>query len=140
MVETQATGDKPRLLKLKEMEEAIRVRTAELKITEVEALQGYETMTFEEKNQGKFMSTFPYPYMNGYLHLGKLRTNDLCFSTATNFVFFRSRLLNVQVRVRFSLPTPAGKESSLPPRLPLHRHAHFSFRKQTQARNRSRQN
>ena len=27
-------------------------------------------MTIEEKNKSKFLVTFPYPYMNGYLHLG----------------------------------------------------------------------
>lgn len=34
-------------------------------------LEGYESMSFEEKNKGKYFATFPYPYMNGYLHLGK---------------------------------------------------------------------
>ena len=28
-------------------------------------------MEFEAKNATKYMSTFPYPYMNGFLHLGK---------------------------------------------------------------------
>lgn len=36
----------------------------------MEPLSGYEEMKFEEKNATKFMSTFPYPYMNGFLHLG----------------------------------------------------------------------
>lgn len=27
-------------------------------------------MTFQEKNDGKYLATFPYPYMNGHLHLG----------------------------------------------------------------------
>ena len=27
-------------------------------------------MTLEEKNNSKYFATFPYPYMNGYLHLG----------------------------------------------------------------------
>jgi leucyl-tRNA synthetase len=35
-----------------------------------EALPGYEALEFEEKNKGKYLTTFPYPYMNGYLHLG----------------------------------------------------------------------
>lgn len=30
----------------------------------------YSGMTTEEKNGSKYMVTFPYPYMNGYLHLG----------------------------------------------------------------------
>jgi leucyl-tRNA synthetase len=56
------------------------LRQIELKMQEVqratqegnaEALSGYESLDFEDKNKGKFMTTFPYPYMNGYLHLGK---------------------------------------------------------------------
>jgi len=39
---------------------------------ESDALEGYQSLEFEEKNKGKFMTTFPYPYMNGYLHLGTL--------------------------------------------------------------------
>ena len=39
--------------------------------TEAQHVQGYEQMSFEDKNNGKYMGTFPYPYMNGYLHLGK---------------------------------------------------------------------
>jgi len=31
-------------------------------------------MGFEEKNATKYLATFPYPYMNGYLHLGKSRS------------------------------------------------------------------
>ncbi len=38
---------------------------------EAEAKAGYESVSWEEKNRGKYMVTFPYPYMNGYLHLGK---------------------------------------------------------------------
>ena len=38
---------------------------------ETDAPQGYEELEFEAKNATKFMSTFPYPYMNGFLHLGK---------------------------------------------------------------------
>jgi leucyl-tRNA synthetase len=30
----------------------------------------YSGMSTEEKNGSKYMVTFPYPYMNGYLHLG----------------------------------------------------------------------
>jgi leucyl-tRNA synthetase len=30
----------------------------------------YLSKSFEEKNDSKYMCTFPYPYMNGYLHLG----------------------------------------------------------------------
>jgi len=44
-------------------------------IYEVEATHGYESMEFEAKNATKYMATFPYPYMNGFLHLGKLILN-----------------------------------------------------------------
>lgn len=30
----------------------------------------YMNKTFDEKNSEKYLCTFPYPYMNGYLHLG----------------------------------------------------------------------
>jgi leucyl-tRNA synthetase len=36
-----------------------------------QATEDYTTkMTVEEKNKEKYLVTFPYPYMNGYLHLG----------------------------------------------------------------------
>lgn len=40
-------------------------------LPEASPSEGYENLSIEEKNKGKFMVTFPYPYMNGYLHLGK---------------------------------------------------------------------
>ena len=58
------------------------LRQIELKMQEVQlathegeaqAKEGYEAQTWDEKNSGKYMVTFPYPYMNGYLHLGKYR-------------------------------------------------------------------
>lgn len=56
------------------------LRNIEKKIQEVEAQnnyvqaspsEGYESLSLEDKNKGKYMVTFPYPYMNGFLHLGK---------------------------------------------------------------------
>lgn len=41
------------------------------KIFHANATPGYENQTWEEKQAGKYFCTFPYPYMNGYLHLGK---------------------------------------------------------------------
>ena len=41
------------------------------KIYELNPLEGYESMDFEEKNATKYWATFPFPYMNGHLHLGK---------------------------------------------------------------------
>ena len=41
------------------------------KIFAANATAGYKNLSFEEKNAGKYYCTFPYPYMNGYMHLGK---------------------------------------------------------------------
>lgn len=30
----------------------------------------YHSKSFDQKNKEKYMVTFPFPYMNGYLHLG----------------------------------------------------------------------
>lgn len=43
---------------------------AEKKLFETNATEGYEKLEFEQKNAQKYFTTFPYPYMNGYLHLG----------------------------------------------------------------------
>lgn len=40
-------------------------------IYQVDAPEDYSNLSLEEKNKGKYFATFPYPYMNGYLHLGK---------------------------------------------------------------------
>jgi len=40
------------------------------KTYERNARPGYETISVEEKNAEKYYMTFPYPYMNGFLHLG----------------------------------------------------------------------
>jgi leucyl-tRNA synthetase len=40
---------------------------------ESQPLDGYEQLATEEKNKGKYFTTFPYPYMNGFLHLGKFQ-------------------------------------------------------------------
>ena len=50
----------------KKMQESISIQEAQ-----GAPLEGYEQLSIEEKNKGKYMTTFPYPYMNGYLHLGK---------------------------------------------------------------------
>lgn len=34
------------------------------------AAEDYQSMTMEQKNNSKYFATFPYPYMNGQLHLG----------------------------------------------------------------------
>ena len=47
------------------------MKEVQLSTHEAEGNALTQDMTFEEKNKGKYMATFPYPYMNGYLHLGK---------------------------------------------------------------------
>lgn len=41
-------------------------------------LEWASKMSFEEKNKKKFMVTFPYPYMNGRLHLGHAFSLSKC--------------------------------------------------------------
>ena len=69
--EIKEPGDQPRLRHLKEIETAMIDRMANENLYEMAAREGYESMEFEEKNDTKFMATFPFPYMNGFLHLGK---------------------------------------------------------------------
>ena len=35
-----------------------------------DASDDYYNMTMQQKNDSKYLVTFPFPYMNGYLHLG----------------------------------------------------------------------
>ena len=67
----EETKEQPRLQHLKSIETSVQERMANENLYEFEALEGHENMQFEEKNATKYMATFPYPYMNGYLHLGK---------------------------------------------------------------------
>lgn len=67
----ESSGDQPRLAHLKQIETAMIERMASENIYEMEPLEGYESMEFEAKNATKYLATFPYPYMNGFLHLGK---------------------------------------------------------------------
>ena len=56
---------------LRNIEKTIQSEWKTNKIYEVEHRKNWEqTSTFEEKNKEKFFTTFPYPYMNGRLHLG----------------------------------------------------------------------
>jgi leucyl-tRNA synthetase len=45
-----------------------------LDIWKVDAPADYSSLSFEEKNSQKYMATFPFPYMNGQLHLGHAYT------------------------------------------------------------------
>jgi leucyl-tRNA synthetase len=56
---------------LREIEVKMQVVQQAIHEGRADAKQGYEELSFADKNKGKYMTTFPYPYMNGYLHLGK---------------------------------------------------------------------
>ena len=94
--------------------------------------QGYEKMSWEDKNAEKFMMTFPYPYMNGYMHLGKL------LLVVNNLNSYRSRILTIKVRVLGKIPALTRKECALPILFPLHRYAHSGSSYQTEERNHDR--
>ena len=126
MVEESKTEDKPRLQHLKQIEVAAQEQMNAAKLYELDAAEGYENMEFEAKNLTKYMATFPYPYMNGFLHLGKF---DYFVVSPQRFNFdvimIRSRILHVQGRVHDSLPETDRKARSFPLRLPLHWYAYL---------------
>lgn len=56
---------------LRKIEVELQKEWKNSKIFDIKAdLNWGKTMTFEEKNKTKHLVTFPYPYMNGRLHLG----------------------------------------------------------------------
>ena len=67
----EAAGGMKKLNRLKQMEAEMQEQFDEQKLYEAGPTKGCEKMSFEAKQDAKFMATFPYPYMNGYLHLGK---------------------------------------------------------------------
>jgi len=69
MVE-ETKQEQPRLQHMKKIELAMQENFANEKLYEMEPQPGYENLEFEEKNATKYMATFPFPYMNGYMHLG----------------------------------------------------------------------
>lgn len=65
-------GGQPRLERLRKIEDEMREMFLKSNIFQQDAPADYSHMSFEEKNNTKYMATFPFPYMNGNLHLGKL--------------------------------------------------------------------
>ena len=60
-----------RLAHLREIEIARQKLWKENHIFEADAEEGWKSKyDFETKNRKKYLITFPYPYMNGRLHLG----------------------------------------------------------------------
>lgn len=66
-----AGGDRPRFERLRQIELEVQALVEAGKLHETQAPADYEKMSWADKNNSKYMATFPYPYMNGYLHLGK---------------------------------------------------------------------
>ena len=97
MVEESKTGDQPRLQHLKQIEVSMQEQMQNSKLYELDAQPGYESLEFEEKNATKFMSTFPYPYMNGFLHLGKFNFFVVSLQRSNiDDILIRSRILHVK--------------------------------------------
>ncbi|CAI2360957.1 unnamed protein product [Moneuplotes crassus] len=55
---------------LRGIEASVQKKWDDLGINDVDAPKDYSHLSFEEKNNGKFYNTFPFPYTNGRLHLG----------------------------------------------------------------------
>ena len=70
--QASAQADRPRFERLRQIELEIQAMVEEQKLNETQAPADYEKMDWADKNNSKYFATFPYPYMNGYLHLGKL--------------------------------------------------------------------
>ena len=66
-LELQNTTRRDHLLAI---EKKIQEYWRENKVYEANAPPDAEELKWEEKNKSKFFNTFPYPYMNGRLHLG----------------------------------------------------------------------
>ena len=66
--------NRPRFERLRQIETEIQEMVEQGKLNETQAPTDYEAMDWVTKNNSKFFATFPYPYMNGYLHLGKRNT------------------------------------------------------------------
>ena len=73
--EEKKEGGQPRLERLRHIEREMQQSFTEQRLFEQDA--GDEKLTYEEKPGKKYMCTFPYPYMNGYLHIGKYLTRSL---------------------------------------------------------------
>ena len=68
-----------RLAHLREIEKACQEEWEKNKIFEAKAEENWkEKEDFNTKNSKKFFCTFPYPYMNGKLHLGHAFSLSKC--------------------------------------------------------------
>lgn len=72
-------GGSKRLLHLREIETQTQAAWKAAKVFESKAEENWkDKYDFEAKNRRKFMVTFPYPYMNGKLHLGHAFSFSKC--------------------------------------------------------------
>lgn len=82
MVESTAQQEKQqsrvRYDALRNIEKSQSVVFGQHDLTNINAPEDYSSMSFDEKNNTKYMCTFPYPYMNGYLHLGHAFSMSKC--------------------------------------------------------------
>ena len=83
----EESKEPPRLQRLKHIESVVRERCANERLYEMDVLEGYENMEFEEKNVTKYLATFPYPYVNGNLHLGKFFISPCLILISSDFSF-----------------------------------------------------
>ena len=76
MVEKKGTK---RLDHLRDIERKIQEDWEKNKLFSAKHVQDWDKkLSFEEKNKSKYMVTFPYPYMNGRLHLGHAFSFSKC--------------------------------------------------------------
>jgi leucyl-tRNA synthetase len=96
----------------------------------MDAPADYSDKTFEEKNKEKYLVTFPYPYMNGYLHLGHAFSMSKCEfqvryqrQRGKNALFpfsFHCTGMPIQAAAnRLKMEIEAGKTRSVQPTAPV---------------------
>ena len=121
--------------KLHAIQNSVQKRWDELKINETS-----RKLNADGTEREKFMVTFPYPYMNGRLHLGhafSLTKVGILLSASVVFCVLCCLLCQIlhcihhcctslcsTGRVHCSLPTPSGQERHFPIRFSLHRYAY----------------
>jgi leucyl-tRNA synthetase len=71
--------NRPRFERLRQIEMEIQEMVENGRLNEANPPTEYSAIDWDTKNASKYMCTFPYPYMNGYLHLGKCNKFPTCW-------------------------------------------------------------
>jgi hypothetical protein len=106
------------------IQHAAQARWAEGKVFEVDAPEGGQPVP-----EGKFFGNFPYPYMNGVLHLGHaFSISKLEFAAAFHRLCGKRTLFPQAFHCTGTAgPSPPSPSISAPPHLPYHLPPHLPY-------------